>query len=109
MSDFIQPQKTEIDGDNTITSLAAGMTADYRVKVTVMLHENHTRPNLSLQLLDADNIELARSFIINVIDQKTEFTLHFRQTQLNYPLRLRCESFMVDDVPIDFKEVFLES
>ncbi len=109
MPDLLQPTNPVDNGNNTITSLTAGMTADYRVKVTIMLHENHSRPNLSLQLLDADNLELARSFIINVIDQKTDFTLHLRQSQLKYPLRLRCESFKVDDVPIDFKEVFLDS
>ena len=109
MPDLLQPTNPEINGDNTIASLTAGMTADFRVKVTVMLHQNHSRPNLSLQLLDADNNELARSFIINVIDQQTDFTLHIRQSQLNYPLRLRCESFRVDDVLNDFKEVFLES
>jgi YbbR domain-containing protein len=85
------------------------MTADYRVKVTVILHENHSRPNISLQLLDADGNELARSFIINVIDQQTDFTLHLKHPQPKYPLRLRSESFTADDVPIDFKEVFLES
>lgn len=109
MPDLLQPTTPEIDGDNTIASLTAGMTADYRGKVTVILHENHLRPNLSLQLLDADNNELARSFIINVIDQKTDFALHVRQSQPKYPLCLRCESVTVDDVPIDFKEVFLES
>jgi len=109
MPDLIQPSNVEANGDNTIASLTAGMTTDYRVKVTVILHENHSRPNLSLQLLDADNNELARSFIINVIDQQTDFTLHLKQSQQKYPLRLRCESFMVDDVPIDFKELFLES
>jgi hypothetical protein len=109
MSDLSQPTNQEFNGDNTIASLTAGMTADFRIKVTVMLHENHSRPNLSLQLLDADNNELARSFIITVIDQQTDFTLHLKQSQPKYPLRLRCESFLVDDVPIDFKEVFLES
>ncbi len=109
MPELSQPPDNEINGDNTIDSLTAGMTADYRVKVTVMIHENHSRPNLSLQLLDADNNELARSFIINVIDQQTDFTLHLKQSQLKYPLRLRCESFIMDDVLIDFKEVFLES
>jgi hypothetical protein len=109
MPDLILQENHEINGDNTIANLTAGMTADFRVKVTVMLHENHSRPNLSLQLLDADNNELARSFIINVIDQQTDFTLHVRQSQLKYPLVLRCESFLEDDVPIDFKEIFLES
>lgn len=109
MPDLNQPTNHETNGDNTIASLTAGLTADYRVKVTVMLHENHSRPNLSLQLLDADNNELARSFIITVIDQQTDFTLHLKQSQPKYPLRLRCESFIVEDILIDFKEVFLES
>jgi len=109
MTDLIQPANPENNGDNTIASLTAGMTVDYRVKVTVMLHENHSRPNLSLQLLDADDNELARSFIINVIDLQTDFTLHLKHPQPKYPLRLRCESFTAEDAPIDFKEVFLES
>ena len=109
MSDLIQQANPEVEGDNTIAILTAGMTSDHRVKVTVMLHDNHSRPNLSLQLFDCDDSELARSFIINVIDQQTDFTLHLRQSQPKYPLRLRCESFTVDDVPIDFKELFLES
>lgn len=109
MPELLQPANPGVNADNTIASLSAGMTADFRVKVTVMLHENHSRPNLSLQLLDGDNQELARSFIINVIDQKTDFTLHARQTPVKYPLRLRCESFTGDDVLLDFKEVFLET
>ena len=109
MSKSNLPVNQETGSDNTIANLTAGMTADYRVKVTVLLHENHSRPNLSLQLLDGDDKELARSFIINVIDLQTDFTLHLKQPQPKYPLRLRCESFTVDDVPIDFKEVMLES
>jgi hypothetical protein len=109
MSDLIQPGETEGDGNNSIVNLDAGMTADHRVKVTVVLHEDFSRPNLSLQIFDRDDHQLARSFIINIIDRQTDFTLHLRQPHLNYPLRLRCETFKIDDTVLDFKEIFLES
>lgn len=108
MKDFQTPAEPVDDGNNSILSLQAGMTSDNRVKITVVLHEEFSKPNLSLQLLDKENCELARSYIINVIDQQTDFTLHIRQPLLKYPLRLRCESFKIDGEILDSEEIFLD-
>lgn len=100
---------TEPKGDNTIVKLSAILTPQQRVKAAVTLHSKNDRPSLSLVLTDSQGVELARSFIINCIDQKIEFTLHIRQVQPSFPLTLRCESFLQEDIPIDNKEISIKS
>ena len=95
-------------GDNTIAMLEAVFTSNSKVKVSVDLHDGHDRPNLSFSLVDGHGEMLARSFIINCIDQHIDFTLHIRQSEPSFPLNLKCDSFFEDDQSVDQKEIFIE-
>jgi hypothetical protein len=95
-------------GDNTISKLEAELISDSKVKVSVDLYEGHDRPNLSFMLVDGNGEMLARSFIINSIDQHVDFVLHIRNSQPIFPLSLQCESFFEDDQPVDQKEILIE-
>lgn len=108
MSEMNPLPVAESRGDNTIVKLSAVLTPQQRVKAAVTLHNKNDRPSLALVLTDAKGMELARSFIINCIDQKIEFTLHIRQPQPSFPLTLRCESFLQDDTPINSKEISIK-
>lgn len=95
-------------GDNTIDKLIGELTSNSKVKVSVDLHEGHDRPNLSFMLIDANGELLARSFIVNSIDQHIDFTLHIRHPQPAFPITIHCESFFEDDKPVDQKDFLIE-
>lgn len=108
MSEMTPLPVLEPKGDNTIVKLTAVLTPQQRVKAAVTLHSKNDRPSLSLVLTDSQGLELARSFIINCIDQKFEFTLHTKQSQPSFPLTLRCESFLQEGSTIDSKEISIK-
>ena len=75
-----------------ITALSGVLSPDQRkVRVTVELDINTTRPDLELVLKDSKGEEVCRSTIIENFGAKIDFTLHIRQPQIDLLRRDLCE------------------
>jgi len=101
-----EPQHT---GNNSIAAIKAVQLDSSKVKVSLDLFEDNDRPNIAFILFDANGEMLARSFIISSIDQHMDFTLHIRQSQPVFPLKLTCETFFDENLPVDRQEIIIQN
>jgi hypothetical protein len=76
-----------------------------KVRVTVELTRDDTRPDLDLRLFDAVGAEICHSTIIEVMGAAMNFTLHIRKPGVKFPLRLNCQLSYIDDVIQAEKEI----
>jgi hypothetical protein len=78
-----------------------------RIRVTIELDREDTRPDLDLFLQDAKGIELCHSTIIENFGPRMNFTLHIRQENAIFPLRLVCQLSYLEDKVFSEKEITL--
>lgn len=92
-----------------ITTLVGVLSPDQkRVKVSVELDIDSTRPDLEMILLDANKDEISRSTIIENFGSRIDFTLHIRHADVPLPLTLTCKVSYEDDKVVSEKTVFVE-
>lgn len=92
-----------------ITSLIGVLSPDQkRVKVSVELDNESTRPDLEMILLDANKDEVSRSTIIENFGNRIDFTLHIRHLDVPLPLTLTCKLSYQEDKVESEKSVFVE-
>lgn len=92
-----------------ISSLVGVLSPDQkRVKVSVELDIDTTRPDLEMILLDANKEEVSRSTIIEHFGSRIDFTLHIRHADVPLPLTLTCKLSYQEDVVQSEKTVFVE-
>lgn len=92
-----------------ITKLVGVLSPDQkRVKVTVELDIDSTRPDLDMTLLDANKGEVSRSTIIENFGSRIDFTLHIRHAEVPLPLTLTCKLSYEEDKFVSEKSVFVE-
>jgi hypothetical protein len=103
----VEPRKRFLpENPADISSLSAELSDDRRkVRVKVVLNRDDTRPDLDLKLIDAEDIELFHSTIIENIGAKVDFTLHIRKETITFPLLLICRISYVDEEIKSEKEV----
>ncbi len=82
--------------ETRITSLTAQPYPDgYRLRVNIEMTPFQKRPQLEVELKDADGDEVASSSIVEPISWKIEFTMHIRG-ELNNPYTLEAKLFYPD-------------
>jgi hypothetical protein len=91
--------------DNTIQTLSALPLSGNRIRASIDLTDNHSKPNLILLLTDAAEKEVSRSIILGAIGKHIEFTLHVRVAAPLLPLTLTCMTYMEESHPFDMKKV----
>jgi len=91
-------KRTLPDEPASISQLNGILSEDcHKVKVTVELTNGATHPDLELTLTDADNVELSRTTILENFGPRMVFTMHIRQSQVKFPLKLWCELSYLDE------------
>ena len=103
-----QSEPSTQNANNNIESVAAKTIDSNRVRVSVELFEDHSRPNLILTLNDSNQQEAARSIIMGTIDKHVEFTLHIRVQDPALPFTFTCVSFIQEEEPIDIKSILVQ-
>lgn len=92
-----------------ISALAGVLSPDQKkVKVSLELSSDTTRPDLELILTDKDRNEVSRSTIIENFGSHIDFTLHIRHSGVPLPLHLTCQLSYLEDVVQCEKTVFVE-
>jgi hypothetical protein len=106
----IEPRKREIPiNPASIANLIGELSDDERrVRITVELTRDDTRPDLDLHLNDATGIEISRSTILEVFGPSMVFTMHIRKTEPKFPLTLTCRLNYLDDTIQSEKEIIIE-
>lgn len=104
---MIEPRKrTMPEHPAKIATLAGEYCEDaQRVRVSLELSRDDTRPDLDLRLIDANGLELCHSTIIENFGATLNFTLHTRKEIIAFPLTLNCQISYVDDEIQSTKEV----
>lgn len=93
-----------------ITNLTGVLSQDQRrVQVTVVLSNGATHPDLELTLESATGQELSRTTILENFGPRLVFTMHIRQAQVQFPLRLNCKLSYLDDETYSAKEIQVEN
>jgi hypothetical protein len=95
----IEPRKRTLpEHPVNIRSLAGELSEDKRkVRVSVELSRDDTRPDLDLVLADANGMEISHATIIENFGAGMDFTLHIRTSQVRFPLTLNCRLSYVDE------------
>jgi hypothetical protein len=110
MSDeIIEPRKRSLpEHAAKIQSLVGDLSDDRRkVRVTVELSREDTKPDLELRLLDAEDIEVSHTTIIEAFGPSMSFTMHLRKEKVKFPLTLTCQMSYLDDVVESEKKVVI--
>jgi hypothetical protein len=111
MTDTPLPVRKRVTPENPaeITSLSGVLSPDQgKVRVTVELSLDSTRPDIELILKDAKGEEICRSTIIENFGAKVEFTMHIRQPQIELPLTLTCGLSYEDDQLHEEKDILVQ-
>lgn len=111
MTDTHSPTRIRFTPENPaeITYLSGVLSSDQRkVRVSIELSLDSTRPDIELALNDSKGEEICRSTIIENFGAKVDFTMHIRQTQVNLPLKLICSLSYEDDKLQTEKDVLVE-
>jgi len=106
---MIEPRKRLIpEQPAIIKSLGGELCEDSRrVRVSVELSRDDTRPDVELRLIDANGNVLSHSTIIENIGAILNFTLHIRKETIAFPLTLNCQLNYVDEEIQSDKEVVI--
>ncbi len=94
--------------DNSIRSVSTAPLTGNRFRVTIELAENHSKPNILLVLVDADQKEISRSMILEAIGTHTVFTMHARVPDPVYPLSLTCSTYLDEDQTADTQSILIQ-
>lgn len=82
-----------------ITALSAELSEDMKkLRVSVELSRDDTRPDIELRLLDAKAAEISRATIVENFGPSANFTLHIRREDPALPLKLVCQLVYLDDL-----------
>ncbi len=111
MSEMPLPQrKREIpEKPAEITSITGSLSSDQkRVKVSIQLSDDSTRPDLELILEDMNKEEICRSTIIENFGDQINFTLHIRKSGFTQPYKLICKLSYDEDKVQSEKTVIVE-
>jgi hypothetical protein len=111
MTDAPIPTRKRVTPENPaeIITLSGVLSADQRrVRVSVQLSSETTRPDLELVIADAKGEEVCRSTIIENFGDRITFTMHIRSSQTEFPLTLACSLSYEEDIYLAEKKVFVE-
>lgn len=111
MSDAPLPvRKRELpENPAEISELLGQLSIDQKkVKISVELSNDTTRPDLDLVLQDANGEEVGHSTIIENFGSHFEFTMHVRHSGVPMPLRLTCKLSYEEEKVQSEKTVFVE-
>ena len=108
---MIEPRKrTMPEQPAKIKSLGGEFFEDSRrVRASLELSRDDTRPDLDLRLIDAEGIELCHATIIENIGATLIFTLHIRQESIIFPLTLNGRLSYMDGEIQSEKEVSIHN
>lgn len=105
----IEPRKRVLpEFPASISSLSGELSQDKRkVRVSVELSREDTRPDLDLSLSDSTKTEICHSTIIENFGARMDFTLHIREEGIQFPMVLKCQLSYLDDEIFSEKECFI--
>lgn len=99
----MQPVKP---GPISIDHLSAEPYADSRrLRIKVDISGEGQRPNLELLLSNEAGNEIARSMIVETMDNHTEFTMHIGKEAVHSVLTLTCRAYFEEDSHSDMKKI----
>lgn len=107
----LEPRKrTMPEHPAVIHNLIGELSEDRRkVRASIELDRDDTRPDLEFSLVDAYSAEISRATIIEVFGTSMSFTLHIRKENVRFPIRLICKLSYLDDQVDSEKEVTIEN
>jgi len=102
-------KRTTPENPAEIASLSGVLSIDKRkIRVSIQLSNEATRPDLELVITDQKKHEICRSTIIENFGDRIDFTMHNRHPQIEFPLTLTCSLSYEEEIVFSEKTVFVE-